>query len=493
MLRRSTLALALAPSFVLIALPALAGEPPSYNLVPIEVPQTSSVYVADLSDGGVAVGYALETDTFNAVPFVWSGGVAQRLAIPANRVEGYATGINAQGLIVGYASLITKDGAETTALLWNAASPGQFVEMDGPSGVSMNGEDLNNAGLVVGLAAEDGQFNAFQWTADGGFVDDGVPPNGPGTQAYWSGVNNQGAKVGGWNFPGSATHATIGQAGTPGIQPIAAGVNEVASRAVAINDAGTAVGEMDLAANGLPQPVVFENNAARAIPGALLGLPQGSASDINASGTIVGRALDFNKFLFKAFVHLDGVSYDIAEQATNPEAFEYLLNGVAVNASGAIAGTARGPDFTVASFMALPAGAGGDRSVAITGPSSYMQGSVVPITVRAEGTDSADLAGATLRIRVDARSSQVAIQAPSGWQCAALAGRTFASDCTPTDAPSTSAAAFDLSVSTGGRPNTFAFTVEAVISGSGADDVPANDRAAHGARLVRSLPAESSR
>ncbi|HST44705.1 MAG TPA: hypothetical protein VLK29_05710, partial [Luteimonas sp.] len=299
---------------------AHAGDPPTapqYHLVPITVPGTSSVFVADLNDAGFAVGYAVGAKDFVNRPFLWDGTSAILLPIPEGREEGYATGINEQGLVVGHASVLTKSGAQTTALLWDATNPSQVVELDGPPGTQLNPDDINDAGVVVGLAATDGQFNAFQWTAADGFQDDGVPANGPGTQAYWAGVNNAGTKVGGWNFPNSASHATVGRVGTPGILPIAAGVDAVPSRATAINEAGVAVGEMDVDMDGRVEAVRFANGVATAIPGASLGLADATASDINEAGVIVGRARDFATLQFKAFVHVDGTSYDIAARSGN--------------------------------------------------------------------------------------------------------------------------------------------------------------------------------
>jgi len=43
-----------------------------------------------------------------------------------------------------------------------------------------------------------------------------------------------------------------------------------------------------------------------------------------------------------------------AATSINGDLYEYLLNGVSVNGDGAIAGTARGPDFSVVSFIAVP-------------------------------------------------------------------------------------------------------------------------------------------
>jgi hypothetical protein len=90
------------------------------------------------------------------------------------------------------------------------------------------------------------------------------------------------------------------------------------------------------------------------VPGALLGLVAGGAYGINEAGVIVGRAQDFSTLTFKAFVTIDGVSYDILAQSDSDAGFPYLLKAVAVNESGVIAGVGRVGDFNVGSFIATP-------------------------------------------------------------------------------------------------------------------------------------------
>lgn len=489
-LRFAALALAVAATAA-----ARAGEPPAppqYHLVPIEVPGTNGVYVADINDAGLTVGYAISDDDFATLPFLWRDGAATVLPIPEDRDDGYATGINDLGQIVGHAARITDSGAQTTALLWDAADPSQFIEIDGPAGTALNPDDINEGGVVVGLAATEGQFNAFQWTAEDGFIDDGVPPFGPGTQAYWAAINEAGTKVGGWYFPGSATHATTGQVGTPGIGPIAAGVDQVASRAAAINAAGVAVGEMDVDGNGSLEAVAFANGLASELPGARLGLAAGTASDINDAGVIVGRAQDFGTLQFKAFVHVDGTSYDIAAQADNGDLYEYLLNGVAVNASGTIAGTARGPEFSVASFVAVPLTDGGsDLSVTIAGPDTFATNATVPLAIRFAGNSAAALASAVASIRIDAPAGRVALQAPEGWQCSGPGGTRFAVDCSAVVAPGSAVATFNATVATGGRIKLPVVTVRAQVSAGSMDPQPGNDRATLQSRMARSAPVAS--
>lgn len=329
------------------------AEPPQYHLEPIVIPGAASVFVQDMNDDGMAVGYFVMPDVGD-LPFLWNGTEYVPLPLPPERTDGYAAGINNLGQITGYTATYTEDGATTTAVVWDLADLADITVITPDLPGNVNPAAINDLGTVVGFTSHDGQFNAFEWTPAGGYVDDGVPDHGPGTQAFWSRINNLGTKVGGWHYPQQTRHATIGQSGTPGIVAIAAGADDAASRALSINDSGVAVGEYDFGNDGSVAPVRFEDDTIFEIPGALLGLSTGYASEINEAGVIVGRAMDMGTLQFKAFVHIDGVSYDIAAQSDNGADYEYLLNGATVNADGVIAGTARGPDFSVVSFVARP-------------------------------------------------------------------------------------------------------------------------------------------
>ncbi|MBA8887417.1 putative HAF family extracellular repeat protein [Dokdonella fugitiva] len=345
------------PSLLLAVLPAaaaIAGAPaPHYHLAAITIPDSNGVYVADVNDAGQAVGYYIDANFANQA-FLFDGQQAITLPRPAGRDEATAAAINDLGQIVGYASTITEDGAQTTALLWDAAHPGDYVVIGDDQAYKLNPADINNNGVVVGLASQEGAFRAFSWSAGGGLVDDGVPAHGPDTQAYWSAINDAGTIVGGWNPIFAVSHATTGTFGTAGIDAIAAGVDDVASMAHGIDEAGTAVGEMDVAGDGHAVPVVFQGGVATAIPGALLGLPNGAAYGINADGTIVGRAQDFATLTFKAFVYAGGVAYDLLEQCDGDAGFPYLLKAAAINDHGVVVGLGRVGDFDVGSFIATP-------------------------------------------------------------------------------------------------------------------------------------------
>jgi len=333
---------------------ALAGPAaPHYHFQAIVVPGATDVFVAAVNNAGQAVGYYVTPDSGNRA-FLFDGIDVFTLPMPADRTEALATAINDNGQIVGYATAISENDNSTTAMLWDAADLSGYTVIGNDHSYQLDPADINNNGVVVGLASQEGAFRAFTWSQAGGLVDDGVPPNGADAQAYWSAINDAGTIVGGWNPIFATAHATIGQFGTPGILPIATGVDDVASMAHDIGESGIAVGEMDIAHNGKSVPVTFSNGLASEVPGALLGLANGSALGINASGTIVGRAQDFSTLTFKAFVAIDGQAYDLLQQSDAVADYPYLLTARAINDSGVIVGLGRVGDFNVGSYVAMP-------------------------------------------------------------------------------------------------------------------------------------------
>jgi hypothetical protein len=244
--------------------------------------------------------------------------------------------------------------------LWDAADPTTYTLIEGDStAIALTPSDINNNGAVVGLKGnlETGEaFHGFVWTKEDGVVDYGTTDTAdPSINASWSAVNDAGQLVGVWNFQFSVGHASVGAIGTPEMLPMSAASDAVESGATAINASGTRVGYMDVAGDGNRVPVVFDADGnATAIEGATLGLAKGDALGINDAGVIVGRADDFSTLSFKAFVFVDGVAYDVLDVADNDGGFGYLLTASAVNASGAIVGTARVGDFDVGSYVLTP-------------------------------------------------------------------------------------------------------------------------------------------
>ncbi|HEY0232478.1 MAG TPA: hypothetical protein VGC55_14610, partial [Dokdonella sp.] len=243
--------------------------------------------------------------------------------------------------------------------LWNRADTTQYTLLDDDPAVGLTPYDISDNGTVVGLKAnlQTGEaFHGFVWTAQTGDVDYGTTdPGDPSINASWSAVNDAGQLVGEWNFQFAVAHASVGTVGTAAMQPMTAATDAVQSAALAINASGVRVGYMDLEGNGNAVPVVYSaDGVASAVPGAALDLPAGQALGINDAGIIVGRADDFTSLTFKAFVSIDGTSYDLYDQVDDTGGYDYFLTAKAVNASGTIVGLARYGDLQVGSYVLTP-------------------------------------------------------------------------------------------------------------------------------------------
>jgi uncharacterized membrane protein len=333
---------------------------PNYHLTRLESPGAQGIYVNDINDAGEMVGYYID-ETFVERAFLWDADGPHDLAVPVstlgNDVFSAAAAINNAGQIVGYANVWDETAP---GLLWTSDDPGHYELLSPDPLVALTPSDISDNGTAVGLKAgfQTGEaFHGFVWTAKTGVVDYGTPDTAnPEINASWIAVNDSGDLVGVWNFQFAPMHASVGVVGTPAMLPLSAASDAVASTASAINAGGQRIGYMDMDGSGDQVPVMFAaDGSASAIPGATLGLPAGQALGINHAGTIVGRANDFATLSFKAFVAIDGESYDLFEQVDDSGGFDYLLAARAVNASGQIVGVARYGDLQVGSYLLTPA------------------------------------------------------------------------------------------------------------------------------------------
>lgn len=351
-----TMALA---GLLLAGLSAAQAAPPRYHLTRLEIPGMQDIYVNDINDAGEMVGYYVD-ENFNDRAFLWDANGPHDLAVPAsaegNDVSSAAMAINNAGQIAGYAQII---GERAPGLLWSSSDTTQYTLLDDDPIIALTPRDINDNGAVVGLKAnlQTGEaFHGFVWTAQTGTVDYGsTDTSDPSINASWSGVNNAGQLVGVWNFQFAAMHASVGTVGDPAMLPMSAASDAVESAALAINADGVRVGYMDIDGSGDSVPVVYAaDGSASAVPGATLGLAEGQALGINDAGIIVGRAQDFSTLAFKAFVHIDGESYDLFDQVDDTGGYDYFLTARAVNASGVIVGLARYGDLQVGSYVLTP-------------------------------------------------------------------------------------------------------------------------------------------
>jgi uncharacterized membrane protein len=258
---------------------------------------TSSAAVATVSDSGVVRGVSPGT----AVVTARAGGAEGRLTVIVERPytltylgtlaglpESRATGINAQGQVVGHSSVsTTSEVAPVGSRGWTWQN-GALTELTvpGKTGLTVAPMAINDRGQVGGLVNSSEGFFVSLW-------ENGVPTLAPAPGGIFSGMNNRGEIVGAWrgafctrNCPGAGwifragTVRVIGNQGYLRILP------------EAINDAGQIAGTIFQAQPGIESSRAFimESDSAPATF-----LPTSAAAsqahDIDAQGRVVGQDL----------------------------------------------------------------------------------------------------------------------------------------------------------------------------------------------------------
>ncbi len=277
----------------------------SGSIRPVVLPGLGADFgvAADVNDAEQIVGWAT-TPSGRTHPTTWRGGVVTELPLLPADDDGYATAINASGLIVGVSGEKPGDPTETAhAVIWRAGSIEDLGTL--PGGSCSRATDVNDSGQVVGCAqtAELGGmslvFRGFVWQ-DGTMTM--LPPLQPesdtlSTSSCASAINERGEIVG-----NSAVYELP--------------TDRVTSRAVTWA-AGTAV---DL--------------------GTLSGDPDSLAAGISSNGRIVGRSGSFypGPDIGHAVTWTGG---HIRRLASPPGAFWTIAIGV--DGGGAIVGQYAGP------------------------------------------------------------------------------------------------------------------------------------------------------
>ncbi|MDP2867593.1 DUF3466 family protein [Methyloversatilis sp.] len=162
-----------------------------------------------------------------------------------------------------------------------------FTRLGTLGGTYSYARDINDAGVVVGLASKpfsgnSSVYSAFIWN-DSTMTELGTLG---GTQSLASSINNSGQVVGWANVPGDLTnHAVIWNGGVvTDLNP----AGSYGSAANSINDAGQIVGYQDSGAtiwnDGVPSRLGGIGNISDGV--------SSEAYDINQSGQIVGRESD---------------------------------------------------------------------------------------------------------------------------------------------------------------------------------------------------------
>jgi probable HAF family extracellular repeat protein len=232
-----------------------------------------------LSPAGQVVGDV----EYNLQGFVWSPSHGM-LGLPHLKGGRYsaAMGINATGLIAGYADYNSIES--THAVLWTHSGIQDLGTM--PGGTESWAAAVNVSGQVVGASnSATTSPNAFLWSKDRGMQNLGVLPAGYYSEAF--GINNLGQVVGMSNTIALSWHAFSWSklAGMKDLGTLDAGKNTSAT-ANAVNDSGQIVGTSTCGSSCV-HAVLWSSSGMQDL-GILPSSSASGANSINNKGQVVG-------------------------------------------------------------------------------------------------------------------------------------------------------------------------------------------------------------
>ena len=214
---------------------------------------------------------------------------------------------------------------------------GKFTELAPlPGGAWSGASAINNVGTVVGFRSVGegvNPFNAFLWSAAGGFIDLGVM-SGPNSAA--TDVNNNGQVVG-WTGNGSSiSEGFIWEDGRLTLLgPVPGGFTSIPG---GTNDIRQVVGSGRFQRDGssvvLGRPFLWDNGQMMVLPH-LPGYDRCSAVDINNLRQVIGKcALSIDPNDRRAFLWQNGMINDLDDLV--PELGVLIERAKAINNSGQI-------------------------------------------------------------------------------------------------------------------------------------------------------------
>ena len=278
---------------------------------------------------GHVVGYASNAGNVVFHAFLWQFGSMQDLGTLGG-TNSFATGINAAGQVVG--DSYTSGNAARRAFLWQA---GGMRDLGTLGGTLSFATGINATGQVEGYSNPSGDTaqHAFLWQA-GSMQDLGTLG---GTHSYATGINAAGLVVGNALTSGNAaTHASLWHPG--GILDLGT-LGGTTSRATGINGAGQVVGYSEIGGSGAEHAFLLQSNGGMQDLGTLGGTTS-NANGINAAGQVVGFADTSGNAARHAFLRGPQGGMVNLNALLVAGSTATVTNAAAINDFGQIAGTA---------------------------------------------------------------------------------------------------------------------------------------------------------
>jgi probable HAF family extracellular repeat protein len=348
--------------------PALYCQATTYTLSPITSPYGSALAFG-LNDQGQVVGGAIFSDGTRRA-FLWQSGTGIiNLGVLAGDTTSEAVSINNAGQVVGVS--YPAAGQPLRGFLWQANTG--MIDVGAGAGLFTQATGINQQGVVIGYASSVPDFSSgnfvFTYTARSGIQ----PITVPGMSVTdVEAINNSGQMVVG--TLNSKNLLLI----TPGTAPveIQGSGNLVGAGAMAMNDSGTVVGYIEPSNGDSAHGFVWNQNTG------FVDLGYGVATGINNLGQVVGVE-DLSDGSFIGYLYEDGTVYNLATLLDASAAGWTNIDPRAINNNGQIAGFGTFDGQTEA-FLLTPNGASGATSVTVPEPAtlSILTLAVIPLLRR---------------------------------------------------------------------------------------------------------------
>ena len=272
----------------------------------------------DVNDAGTVAGYVGSWPDVQAATCT-SENLISYLATPDDATGSIALAINRLGQVAGQINL--SSGASEAAIWDSSGAITRLGFLTGES-FSSGAQDINDNGLVVGVASAAGGSRAFLW--DGSGPIEALPMPSGATSTVAQAINNHGVIAGSASVMYGPGLAVVWQDGVPtALPPLADGAT---ASAVDLNDAGQVVGNSATTAPPwLVQDAVLWDDGSIVDLGSLGG-PFGLATAINAEGQIAGymtNAMDE----YHAFLWEDGTMTLLDPLPEDTHSLAFGMNG----------------------------------------------------------------------------------------------------------------------------------------------------------------------